>query len=269
MPKWAAVVVTYHRPEALQRAVAALRSQTIAPTAIVVVDNGGDAQPLDGVVIVDSGENLGYGGGLALGCEHVPPGVDFVLFCDDDSTAPADATERLLNVASSDEQIGIVGTQGGLLRWGRPIHNARHRLTPSTGVEVQDVDFTLVDYALVRCSAIDEVGPPDVDLFMAMEDIEFTTRVRSAGWRLVVVEGAVAREHLGSDSDWRRYYQVRNHALIARKHRSLIWWLGWGRRTCGMVFVAVRAREWAIVRLRLKGAWDGLRGVTGKTVRPQ
>jgi rhamnopyranosyl-N-acetylglucosaminyl-diphospho-decaprenol beta-1,3/1,4-galactofuranosyltransferase len=267
--RWAAIVVTYKRPESVRRTVASLQSQSVAPSAIIVVDNAGDVEALVGARVVQSGGNLGYGGGLAVGCDQLPADVDFVLFCDDDSTAPTDVVERLLAVARSDPRIGVVGTDGGLVRWGRPRHGEWRGTTRAGGVSVREVDFTLVDHALVRRAALDQVGAPDPDLFMAMEDIEFTTRVGAAGWRVVAVDGAVDRDHLGSGSKWRRYYQVRNHALIARKRRSAIWWAGWVRRTLGMLTAALVARDWQVLGLRMRGAWDGLRGVSGVTIGPQ
>lgn len=258
---WAAVVVTYHRPEHLRRTVAALQRQTSPPVAVVVVDNGGDAGELPSAVLVSAPGNLGFGGGLSLGCRHLPEGLDFVLFADDDSEGAPDLVERLIAVAASHPEAGGFVASGGRLHWGIPRHGTVSKRNMDGTAEV---DFGLIDHGLFRTRAVRDAGPPDGDLFMGFEDVDFTDRIRRAGWSLLLIDGPVDRMHVGSVNQWRLYYQVRNFALAARKRRSARWWLGWSARTALMLSSSVVHGRWGPARLRLLGAADGVRGVTGR-----
>lgn len=99
---------------------------------------------------------------------------------------------------------------------------------------------------------------------MMMEDFEFTTRVKSAGFRLVVVGGdASTHEHLGSTAPWRAYYQARNYLRIGIERRSLRDLYGWTVREAATWLHLLRARDLERLKFRARGVADGLLGRMG------
>ena len=263
-----AVVVTFGRPDVLRNTLAAIRSQSVDVDGLVVVDNDAESERVRDIVAsfdgayVPAGANLGYGAGIALGMRYARRALDPASYwiLDDDSTPDPASLARLL--PATGEGIGVVANRGGHLRMGR----IRHSLGSLPRGTSRDADFTLVDGALVSAAVVDAVGVPREDLFMMMEDFEYTTRARSAGFRLVVVGGDSAQQlHLGSSAPWRHYYQTRNLLRISLDRRSPSLVFGWAVREAGILAALVRSRQWSKIALRFRGTIDALRGKMGHT----
>lgn len=283
----AAIVVTHNRREVLAQALDAVAAQTHAPQSVCVVDNdsrdGTEEMVRSRFPDVDYlhlADNTGPAGGFAAGLAHHEAGAsDYFWFLDDDSRPHPRALERVLEVAERLPNCGAVGLDGGDLRWGVPRHRdqAGSGGDPLLGEGVRRCDFVLWDGAVMAGRVVERIGHPRAELFIMMEDIEYTHRIAAGGWDVVVLEEPLIRRgHLGSGGDgsrpppWRGYYQTRNHLLLAREHRSLPEMASWALRlvrfSAGAVLFLDRKGE--RVALRLLGAWHGLRGVTGRRVDP-
>lgn len=286
-PVVAAIVVTYNRRDVLAEALEAIAAQSWAPQSVCVVDNASQDETeemvrrrfptIDYLRLAD---NLGPAGGFAAGlAHHEGRDTDYFWFLDDDSQPYSHALERVLQVAQGLPRCGAVGLDGGSLRWGAP----RHGGDPIPGIDadldegVRRCDFILWDGAVMASPVVAQVGYPRTELFIMMEDIEYTNRIAVAGFDVVVLDEAlIQRGHLGSGGDgsrpppWRGYYQTRNQLLLAREHRSPMELASWALRSLrfmvGAVFLLDRKRQ--RVSLRLLGAWHGLRGLTGRRVDP-
>ncbi len=277
-----AVVVTYRRRDVLRETLAAVQAQTTPPDRIVVVDNASDdgtdvmiRREFPAIDYLHLPENLGFAAGLAAGMRvGTRDGFDFFWLLDDDTSPHKDALQRVLEPATSESRVGVVGLRGGTLRLGVPTHFSGIRPDASS---FQDCDFTLVDGALVSSGAVADVGYPRGDFFMMLEDVEFTDRIRRAGWRVGVLNQDLAeRLHLGSVTTdgpppWRGYYSARNHLVMALEHRSPAELLGWAYRQLkfltGILLYLDRKPE--RLRLRLAGTLDALRRRMGRTVEPR
>lgn len=282
-----AVVVTRDRCQVLQRTLAAITAQSLAPTAVCVVDNASTdatAAMLERewpcVDYVRLPGNLGYAAGLATGMRRwVERRADLLWLMDDDSRPAPTALARLVEVTERVPRCGVVGLSGGRLRLGVPVHwhqpePARWR--PDAGAF--RADFALLDGGLARASAVVDIGYPRADFFMMMEDVEYTGRMVREGWEVLLLDGPlIERDHLGSRGGvqpsappWRGYYQTRNHLRIALEHRSPRELIGWSARQARFVAGTVASGDRVGERLRLRrlGAWHGLRRVSGRTIEP-
>lgn len=285
----AAIIVTYNRRDVLARALGALEAQSVSPGVVIVVDNcsqDGTADYVRGsfpsVMVVEAPDNMGFAGGVAIGLERARDlGYSWSWVFNDDDTPTTNALERLLEVAS------LVPPDTGMLapvrvdgrgqphtlgsRWrGRHFHvHWDESLTEPVVLDVVTFSGTLVSMAMVQ-----DIGLPRTEFFMMLEDLEFCLRARGMRWGVVVVpEFLVTSENLGSSEEtpaWRGYYQTRNHLLMARDRHSLseeYWWLV---RTIKVISANLlqgpdrRQRT----RMRLRGAFDGARGISGRTVEP-
>lgn len=266
--KIGAVVVTYRRPTILEVTLAAIAYQTVAPELIVVVDNdsssGNEVRAITqkwGAIYVEAIGNIGYGAGIAIGIERArelcQPDAYWVM--DDDSTPTTESLALL--VPELAEGVGVVANRGGHVKLGR----IRHTLGSVPPTQRAEADFTLIDGALVAADVVDQVGLPRSDLFMMLEDFEYTTRAKAAGFRLVVVGGdASEHRHLGSSGSWRGYYQSRNLLRIAIERRSLPLILGWAAREVAIGQKLLTSGQLGRLRLRLRGARDGVLGRMGR-----
>lgn len=256
------IIVTYRRPEVLEATLEAVRRQTRPADLIVVVDNdpAGSASAVitDDLVYVAAPSNDGYAAGVALGMTSVIE-ADAYWILDDDS-APA-ANSLAIVAAELRQGIGVVANRGGHFRFGRLDYDLRN---PPSG-SVCDADFALIDGALVRAECVKSVGLPRADFFMMMEDFEFTTRIKAAGFRVVVVGGDQSiHQHLGSGAPWRGYYQARNHLRICIERRSLRLLFGWVSREVATQGHLLRRFDKTRLALRWAGIRDGLLGRMGR-----
>jgi rhamnopyranosyl-N-acetylglucosaminyl-diphospho-decaprenol beta-1,3/1,4-galactofuranosyltransferase len=287
----ATVVVTRNRADILRETLHAIRDQQWPPASVVVVDNAsedGTAGMLSAefpeVGYVRLPENLGFGAGLAAGmaaAARTNPRYFWLL--DDDSRPSPITLRRCLRVARSLPRFGIIGLSGGTIRWGRLQVHPYERAADgrlSDPPQLNYSDFVHLDGAVVARDAVEQVGYPRTDYFMMLEDVEYSNRLKRAGWTVAhfeLDESLIDRGNLGSGGDgrpsppWRAYYQTRNHLLMAMDHRSPLEVAGWLHRQVKFIAAAAmyldRKRE--RIGLRLLGAWHGLRRVRGRTVEPR
>jgi rhamnopyranosyl-N-acetylglucosaminyl-diphospho-decaprenol beta-1,3/1,4-galactofuranosyltransferase len=290
-PKVAAVVVTRNRSEVLRETLRAVRAQEFAPSSVLVVDNcsqdGTESMVRAGfpeVGYLRLPENLGFGAGLAAGMEQAASGgCDYFWLLDDDSRPAPITLRRCLKVAATLPRFGIIGLSGGTLRWGNlnvhpyvPTHDGR----PTNPPLLNHSDYVHLDGAVVARQAVEDLGFPRADYFMMLEDVEYSNRLKRAGWEVAhfeLDEDLIFRGNLGSGGDgrpsppWRAYYQSRNHLRMAIDHRSPLEIAGWVYRQAKFIVAAAISldRKAERIGLRLLGAWHAMRRVRGRTIEPR
>lgn len=294
-----AFIVTYRREDHLERSLHALLGQSRVPDRILVVDNAASA---DTAALVRRLEhpalayeaapaNLGSAGGTELGQRRLhEAGFDFVYFGDDDNPPrAADTVERLIGLlAASGPDVGGTGALGARWDWrtGRLV-----RLPDDALDGVLEVDFIGGNHTLVMPrAAIDRVGFYNGGLFFGYPDLEYSLRIRRAGYRLLV-DSELMRRHRSESGRlgitlrrsprprrpraaiWRSYYTTRNYISMMRTtfdrpdlaRREAARALGrtvasWSRGPgYGMEFT----------RLQLKALADGFAGRLGPQVPPR
>lgn len=103
------VVPTYNRAHLLSQTLDSLRAQTLAPTEIIVVDDGSTDNTAEVVerypeLTYLRQENGGKSSALNLALRHVAS--EYVWFFDDDDIASPDALERLVNTLEHHPECG-------------------------------------------------------------------------------------------------------------------------------------------------------------------
>ena len=289
-PRVAAIVVTFNRAGILRSTLLGVMDQVLAPADVIVVDNGSGDETADMIRVEFPGavyhrlpENLGFGGGLAAGITAARGGgYQYFWLLDDDSRPEPFALRRFVEVANGLPHLGVLGVTGGSFRRGRLRYDPQSPGTAeawSQPAELAECDWVHLDGALVSGEAVDRLGVPRPDFFMMLEDVEYSNRIRRAGWtvaRFRIDEGLLGRGNLGSGGDgrpsppWRGYYQTRNHLVMAIEHRSLTEVVGWLYRQLKFVGAAALSldRKQERILLRTLGAWHALRGVRGRSVEP-
>jgi GT2 family glycosyltransferase len=288
-PRVAAVVVTHNRSAVLGETLRALAAQSVPLERVIVVDNASrdDTQAMlrrdfPGVDVLAMPDNVGFGAGLAVGMRRaVGENAAYCWLLDDDSRPDPTALAGLLAAARAQPGAGIVGYFGGASRWGVPRRTPFDGTAPDgtvlDGLKIYRRDWCLVDGALVPRRTMEDVGYPRTDLFMMMEDIEYTGRISRTGADVLVLQpDLMTRAHLGSAGPtraalpWREYYQTRNHLLIAVERRSPRELAGWALRQARFVLADATSRQGRRrIGFRLRGAAHGLRGVTGRSLEPR
>lgn len=281
----AAIIVTRDRWSVLRETLDSVLRQSRCPNEIIIIDND-SLEPLpdwfeqtETVRVIRTSHNGGYAYGLAKGIEAAR-GNDHTHYwlMDDDSRPELLALDTLLKALDSNSHnVGMLGQRGGLIRHGN-IHHFKELEELQRRVEilphVRSVEFTLVDGALLSEAATQRAGLPDGGMFMMFEDIEYSWRLRKAGFEVAVMEHDLAdRLHLGSQSDsganaWRQYYLARNQLYWAINSREPMNIVGTMWRLLKLLAGSLVRAQWRSTAAVLVGMRHGLQRKRGLTIKP-
>jgi GT2 family glycosyltransferase len=224
-----------------------------AGIATIVVDNGSHepvgeflARRHPEVTCVRSPENLGFAGGANLGMRAaLARGAGTVLLLNNDARLRPGAVAAARRVLATDPTIGVVGPKVLLredpqrlwLAWGRVTW--RQSLVGLCGAGApdgpawsaqRDVEWVAGCAMWFRAAALDAVGLLDEAFFAYHEEVDWCTRARRQGWRVVYAPDVVVT-HTGRGSSGgsrsvriRKYFGARNSILFARKHAGPRQW---------------------------------------------
>src|SRR3954447_25457142 len=256
-PDVSVVVVTWNALPWVEQCLESVRGEDV-----VVVDNGSSDGTVELVrerfpdVRVIEQDNKGMGGGNNTGMRAADGRYFFLL--NSDAWVVADALAQLVAFADTHPEAAVVGPKllnqdGTLQRSARgeptlwrlateylairklaphsrrlnPLYRGHLRLTPLSRGDfghdrVAEVDWLSGSALLVRREAADAVGLFDEDFFMFSEEVDWMTRFRRAGWKVLFFPDAEV-VHVGGASHGGRMYveNLRGHLRWFAKHRSL------------------------------------------------
>ena len=170
---------------------------------LLCVDNGSAddsvaqiSKAMPSVELLQTGENLGFGGGCNAGIRHaIAHGADYIWLINSDATVDSGALSAMVKVAEKNTALGAVGSvlyeadqRNRIQLWGGGKVNlwlgrSRHRVSAGA------LDFISGASVLLRRAALDEVGLFDqATFFMYWEDTDLSFRLRKAGWELAVAD---------------------------------------------------------------------------------
>ena len=276
------VLVTYNRAEVLNRILDSISQNKWLYQNLIIVDNNSEDETsliVDKyfkdlkIKLIKSNLNLGHGGGLALALDYLLQSdhrPEYLIFLEDDSIPTRDLPETLISQIS-DSQFSLLSPLGSMVGLGK-----RTLIFPSKG-ELKEVDFAVFDGAIMRFEVVVNIGVPQRDWFMMVDDYEYCYRIKKAGFKMGVVHNDFHQIlHLGAgtgftaSSLWRGYYQERNYVLFIRKHFTffnladfMVFFL---KRILGSMAAPDRYQR---IRLKCMGLWHGLMNKKGKTLDPK
>ncbi len=271
-----------------------LRRHVTTPLEIVVVDNGSarDEAALlreryPDITVLRSDENLGFAGGNNLGIRTATG--DCLLLLNNDTEVTDDTLHHLAETLDADPSIGAVCPK--IRFWAPPQAIQFAGYTPLTRITLRNglIGFGQPDdgfydsphetpYAhgaamMVRREAVGKAGPMPEEYFLYYEELDWSERIREAGYRIVYDPRATVFHKesatTGQQSPLRSYYLTRNRLLFARRNRrgaarrlSIIYQLGVALPKSVAAALLHGRRDLAAAALR--GCRDFLRHKTGK-----
>ncbi|HEY2326992.1 MAG TPA: glycosyltransferase family 2 protein [Gaiellaceae bacterium] len=249
----AAVVVNWNGGADTPAALASLAGVDTVSIDIVCVDNGSTdgsdtviAERFPGVDLIRVGMNLGFAGGCNVGIGRaIERGADWVLLLNSDAVAEPGIAEALECAERARPDAGLLACVV-LHEDGESVQYAGARFNGLLGysgrsavaIPAQMRDVGRVDGAgfAVSRAAIERAGLLDERLFAYVEDVEWSLRIREAGFAAVLVPDARVR-HKGSASTGGKrsttnlYYDTRNTIAVSERHHPLPAGLGAVRRS--------------------------------------
>lgn len=227
----ASIVVTFHPDDAALRAICALASQT---SHVIVVDNTAEVETTTKLqriqasapnifILLSNSENFGVAAALNRGMRYAQKlSAEWALTLDQDSRATVGMVDALLATRQA---------------FSEPFRPRVALLAPSivdrqtkavsdpTIRTFKEVSTAITSGNLINVSAWQDVGGYDERLFIDYVDHDFCFRLRRAGFRIAVCDGAVLQHTIGDarqirplgytvtvdqHSPLRYYYMTRN-----------------------------------------------------------
>jgi GT2 family glycosyltransferase len=217
--------------------------QSLRGVTTICVDNGStdgsDAlveERFPDVELLRAGANLGFAGGNNLGLRRaLERGADWVALINNDAVAEPGLADALERAACARPDAGLLACKvlhadGRSVQYAGATFDARlgysGRVATSGADELRDVGRA--DGAAMAASreAIERAGMLDETLFAYVEDVEWSLRIRRAGFAVVFVPDARVR-HKGSAasggaaSTTNLYYDTRNTIVVAQRYAPL------------------------------------------------
>ena len=280
-----AVVLSWNGREDTLAALASLRG-----IDTVVVDNGSTDGSTDAVAerfpdveLVRAGVNLGFAGGNNVGIRRaLDRGADWVLLVNNDAEAEPGLVDALAAAAAARPDAGVLACKV-LFADSDRLWYAGADFDPILGRSrhegfgdadepgrLEDTDRATGAAMAVSRAAIEAAGLLDEELFLYAEDLEWSLRIREAGFAVVYVPAARVRHRVssasgGAGSPTTSYYETRNMLAVVERYRPLPRGLTGMRR--GLVVtprVVLAARRPASAWAALRGWRDYRRGRMGR-----
>ena len=199
-----AVVLAWNNYDDTYECLASVTQLAYGNLKIVLVDNGStDNTPtrvretFPNVHVIENKQNLGVPAGYNVGFSYaLTEGADYILMLNNDTAAPADMLQKLLDVAEQDDKAGIVmpkvlyyGTENEV--WSSGGH---YRAFPPAILmtdkrkDVPD-ELRMIEYApscvlLISRQAFELVGLFDSGYLFMYDDWDFSERVRAFGLKI-------------------------------------------------------------------------------------
>lgn len=285
MPSAAVIIANWNGAQHLRVCLDSLRLQTHSQFEVIVADNGSTDGSLDmlrdeypEVRVLELDANYGF----VVASNHgaAATDADILVMLNNDTEVEPQWLEALCQALEDNPKAGSAASKMLLFDQRDTIHSAGDMLGEDFIPQnrgVWEIDQGQYDNqtevfgacggaAAYRREAWEQVGGFDERLFMYLEDVDLAWRMQQAGWECVFVPEARVYHHLSATGggEIASYYVGRNTFLLHRRYLSPEQWLDALPAHIYVVWDALRAWRGEAARARLRGVWDGARGLNGK-----
>jgi GT2 family glycosyltransferase len=248
----AVVVLCWNGREDTLACLASLERLDWPKVSVIAVDNGSTDDTVEAiraefpnVTAIRSEENLGFAEGNNVGLRAaLESGADYVLLLNNDTIADERLVAALVTEAQRRPDAGALCP---LIRYVDPpdriwyagarfdpraAHNGRHtgygELDRGQYHSVREIGRATGAAMLVPREVVERVGYLDRRLFLQVEDVEWSLRMRAAGYRILFVPDGQVWHHVSVASGGERapdtaYYEMRNTLAVSARHAPLRW----------------------------------------------
>lgn len=298
LPKIAIVYLSFHCEPYVDDVISSLKKISYPKELLelVVVDNphpeyGSSMRYLEDVLLPHSAvdlphvtllpqqKNLGFSGGNNVGINWAAAnGFEYIYLHNNDGFMASGCLEPLVNALSSDPSIGLAQSLVLLYPETNLVNTAGNALNflfvgycnnfrkPLAGLQLPSIIET--GYAsgaavMLRTSLIREYGLWDEDFWMYHEDVEYTLRLKSVGYRPVVVRDSIFYHKYNFGRNKEKFYYIERNRLgtmlLYLRIPTLILFLPMALVfEIGLLIFAVR-QGWFKNKLRAYGYWLSFR----------
>jgi GT2 family glycosyltransferase len=248
------IILNLNGREMLLETLDSVKRMTYPNFKVVVVDNGSTDGSPDAVrtkspwaILIENGKNLGFGEGNNVGMRYaLQCGADWVFLLNNDIIVNPDLLTHMMNVAVSDQSIGILSPKiyyhskpttlwyaGGNINYWTGIISHRGLREEDHGQydRVQDTHYITGCAFLIKREVLEKVGMFDPVYYPAYaEDADLAVRTQRAGYRLVYVPQAMLWHKVsafsgGGLTPMKTRLKVEHNLIFFRRYASWYHWL--------------------------------------------
>lgn len=208
---------------------------------IVVVDNASDYNPEKDITplsskikYIRSEENLGFAGGNNLGIQNAEGA--FLFFLNNDTVIYKNTIPHLLGRFKEDQHLGMVSPkilfyQTNIIQYAgfSPLNtfsrNFAYGNREEDNPEFNKYTDTYSAHGaamMISSEAVKNVGPMPDDYFLYYEELDWSQRFKSAGYKVKVDQNVIIYHKesasIGKHSKLKSYYLTRNRILFVRRN---------------------------------------------------
>ncbi|MBI5877392.1 MAG: glycosyltransferase family 2 protein [Chloroflexi bacterium] len=288
-PRASIIIPSYNGMAHLPVCLASLRAQAGAPSfETILVDNGSTdesvgfvAREFPAVRVVALPRNEVFVGAVNSGIRAARG--EIIILLNNDTEAEPNWLAELVGALDGEPQAGMAASKMRLFDRRDTLHNAgdsfgRDGLPVNRGVWETDagqydndrfVFAACGGAAAYRKTVLDRIGLFDDDLIAYCEDVDLGWRAQLAGYRCVYAPRAIVYHKLSATGGGKlaSYYVGRNVLwVLAKNLPDSLWRKYRGRIIAAQLRIArdaLLAWRGEAARARLRGQWDGLRGLRG------
>jgi GT2 family glycosyltransferase len=284
----AVVILNWNGGEDILDCLQSVFESTHKAIAVAIVDNGsvdGSTKEIRSrypeVHFIVNSQNLGFARGSNQGMRWaLGEGIQYVLLLNGDARLGPDAVAELLAVTQEEEdsvvacpRIYLEGSDrlwfayGIVKLWAGLFQNPAFNQTDSAEwSEPRDMEYASGCCMLIPAKILRQAGMLDESFFAYCEDIDFSLRVRKAGFRLRYVPSALLWHGSSGQTNRTRtaryrYLATRNNLWVVRKHGTwaevLLCFCILPMRSLFRVAHMVADAQWGSIAAEFKGIKDG------------
>lgn len=244
--KTSIILLNWNGKEDTIKCLESLKTLNYPNYETIVVDNASSddsvkiiSDKFPNVTLITNKENLGFAEGSNIGIRYaLEGGADYVFLLNNDAIIDEETVTELVQVAESDDKIGIIGSRiccydrpdriqsAGAhigIKTGRVWYPDYGKSITTTDGKAVDVDAVSGTAMMVKREVIEKVGMLDPTFFCYFEDTDWCIRARKTGYRVVIVPMSKIWHKGGASTGGGAtptsiYYSVRNHLLVMNKN---------------------------------------------------
>ena len=223
-PKVSIIILNWNGFEVTMECLDSLKKIKYPNYEIIVVDNassGDDVKILkekygDFIQIIANDQNYGYPEGNNIGMRYaMEKGTDYLLLLNNDTVVDSEFATELVKVAESDPSIGMTGSKiyyydrpnmmqatGGRIHWWLGVIEVCAQDENDVGQydNVTERDYLFGTSLLIKKSLIEKISFLDPYYFFGVEEYDYCTRAKQAGFRIIYVPKSKIWHKVGADS---------------------------------------------------------------------
>ncbi|MFC2171042.1 glycosyltransferase family 2 protein [Acidobacteriota bacterium] len=240
------IIVNFNGGQLTAECLEDLKRQSHGAISIMVVDNGSTDGSVDMIktgfptaVCIETGENLGFARGNNVGIRASldDPDIRYLLLLNNDTECDPSMLEVLIECLEKEPEVAAVGPKiyyfdepdriwsfGGNLKYRETVTReiGKGRFDRGQFDRERDVDFITSCCMLISRKALEEVGLLDPNYFINVDDADWCTRARRAGYRILFTPKTkiwhkVAMSTGGSYKPFKTFHTGRSNAIYVRK----------------------------------------------------